>query len=81
MSTSRMATKTPDSTEARNISIAIGKLPEGAQVTIQDTGWSEAEKDRMRQAGYDDVVWSGHGTANRAAHCLPVMFGVFFVHA
>lgn len=55
MSTSSMATKTPDSTEARKLSIAIGKLPEDAQVTIQDTGWSEEEKGRMRQAGYDSL--------------------------
>lgn len=55
MSTSRIDTKTYDSTEARNLSITIGKLPEDAQVTTQDTGWSEEEKDRMRQAGYDGV--------------------------
>lgn len=55
MSTSRVATKTYDSAEARQIFITTGELPEDAQVTIQDTGWSEEEKDRMRQAGYDGV--------------------------
>lgn len=55
MSTSRVATKTYDSAEARQISITIGELPEDAQVTIQDTGWGEEEKDRMRQAGCDGV--------------------------
>lgn len=41
--------------EVENISITIGELPKDAQVTIQDTGWSEEEKDRMRQAGYDNM--------------------------
>ena len=50
-----MVTKTPDSTEARNLSITIGKLPEDAQVIIQYTGWSEEEKNLMRQAGYDSL--------------------------
>ena len=35
--------------------ISIGNLPEDAQVTIKDTEWSEEEKERMRQAGYDGV--------------------------
>lgn len=55
MSTSRVATKTYDLVEVENISITIGELPKDAQVTIQDTGWSEEEKDRMRQAGYDNM--------------------------
>ncbi len=55
MPPSRMATKTFDSAEARQISITIGKLPENAQVTTQETGWGEEEKERMRQAGYDDM--------------------------
>ena len=55
MSTSRVPTKTYDSAEARQNSIIIGELPEDAQVTVKDTGWSEEEKDRMRQAGYDSL--------------------------
>ena len=55
MSTSHVATKTYDSAEARQNSITIGELPNDAQVTIQDTGWSEEEQERMRQAGYDGV--------------------------
>lgn len=55
MSTSHVATKTYDLAETENMSITIGELPAEAQVTIQDTGWSEEEKDRMRQAGYDNI--------------------------
>ena len=55
MSTSHVATKTYDSAEARQNSITIGELPKDAQVTIQNTGWSEEEQERMRQAGYDNM--------------------------
>ena len=55
MSTSRVPTKTYDSAEARQNAITIGELPKDAQVTTQDTGWSEEEQERMRQAGYDGV--------------------------
>lgn len=44
-----------ESPEARNSAVPIGKLPEDAQVTTKDTGWSEEEKERMRQNGYDDM--------------------------
>lgn len=55
MSTSHVATTASDSTGARETSITIGKLLEDAQVTTTDTGWSEEEKERMRQAGFDGV--------------------------
>lgn len=55
MPTSYIIINPTDSAEERNISISIGKLPEDAQVTTSDTGWSEEEKERMRQAGYDGV--------------------------
>lgn len=35
--------------------VTIGKLPEDEQITVTDTGWSEETKERMRQAGYDDM--------------------------
>lgn len=35
--------------------VTIGKLPEDEQITVADTGWSEETKERMRQAGYDDM--------------------------
>ena len=44
-----------ESPEARNSAVLIGKLPEDTQVTTKDTGWSEEEKERMRQNGYDDM--------------------------
>ena len=50
MSTSHVATKTYDSAEARQNSITIGELPNDAQVTIQDTGWSEEEQERIAKA-------------------------------
>ena len=33
----------------------LGKIPEDGQITVADTGWSEETKERMRQAGYDDM--------------------------
>lgn len=38
-----------------DVCISIGKREGGTQVTSNDTGWSEEEKERMRQAGYDDM--------------------------
>lgn len=35
--------------------VTIGKIPEGEQITVADTGWDEEAKERMRQAGYDDM--------------------------
>ncbi len=55
MSTSPIATKVSDSADARKTSVTIGMLLEDIQVTTIDTGWSEEEKERMRQAGYDGV--------------------------
>ena len=39
----------------REVCISIGNIEGEAQVTSNDTGWSEEEKERMRQAGYDDM--------------------------
>ena len=30
-------------------------LPEDAQITVRDTGWSEEERERMRAFGYDGL--------------------------
>lgn len=46
--------KTPQPSE-RNTFVTIGKVSEDEQITIADTGWSEETKERMRQAGYDDM--------------------------
>lgn len=44
-----------DAMTERNVCIAIGKIEDETQVTHNDTGWSEEEKERMRQYGYDDM--------------------------
>ncbi len=46
--------KFPQSTE-QDTFVTIGKIPEDAQITVADTGWSEETKERMRKAGYDDM--------------------------
>ena len=50
-----------DSMTDRDVCISIGKIEGETQVTSNDTGWSEEEKERMRQYGYDDMdiirVW------------------------
>jgi hypothetical protein len=43
------------SAEANAIHISIGKITKNTQLTTNDTGWSEAEKERMRKFGYDGV--------------------------
>lgn len=44
-----------DTIADRNIYVSIGKIEEESQITTNDTGWSEEEKEHMRQAGYDDM--------------------------
>ena len=46
---------TEDTMSDRDVRISIGKIKGETQVTSNDTGWSEEEKDRMRQYGYDDM--------------------------
>ena len=43
------------SIETNDIHVAIGKIKQKTQLTTKDTGWSEAEKERMRKFGYDGV--------------------------
>ncbi|WP_165176920.1 hypothetical protein [Desulfovibrio sp. ZJ369] len=38
-----------------DVRISLGKIDQESQITTKDTGWTEEEKDRMRQAGYDDM--------------------------
>ena len=54
MTTNTDSTMTPQSPEQETF-VTIGKIPEGEQITVADTGWSEETKERMRQAGYDDM--------------------------
>lgn len=44
-----------DAMTDRDVCISIGKIEGEAQVTSKDTGWSDEEKERMRQADYDDM--------------------------
>ena len=44
-----------DSAETNEISISIGKIKENTQITLKDTGWTEEEKERMKQFGYDGL--------------------------
>lgn len=48
-------TQVSESPEAKGIATLIGNLSEDNQITTKDTGWSEEEKERMRQNGYDDM--------------------------
>ena len=46
--------KTPQPSE-QNTFVTIGKVPEDEQIPVADTGWNEETRERMRQAGYDDM--------------------------
>lgn len=48
------AIKTPQAPE-QDTFVTIANIPEDEQITVADTGWSEETKERMRQAGYDDM--------------------------
>ena len=43
------------SAETNDIHVSIGKIKKNTQITTKDTGWSEAEKERMGKFGYDGV--------------------------
>ena len=47
-----------DSAEKHAMTVSIGKVEENAQTTVKNTGWTEEEKEQMKQFGYDslDVV-------------------------
>ena len=44
-----------DSAETNQLTVSIGEIPENAQITVKDTGWSEEEKEHMKQFGYDGL--------------------------
>ncbi|WP_302608473.1 integrase arm-type DNA-binding domain-containing protein [uncultured Desulfovibrio sp.] len=48
---------------AMNTDVAIGKIDEHAQITENDTGWSEAYREKLRAAGYDgmDILQAWYG--------------------
>lgn len=41
--------------ETSESSISPGKIEEYAQVAVNDTRWTEEEKERMKQYGYDSL--------------------------
>ena len=41
--------------ETSESSISLEKIEEYAQVTVNDTGWNEEEKKRMKKFGYDGL--------------------------
>ena len=55
METRDTETMNHDFAENDNNNVSIGKIEENAQITVKDTGWSEEEKERMRQFGYDGL--------------------------
>ena len=55
MSEHQLDTRKYDSTEVNEIAVSIGEMPENAQITVKDTGWSEEEKERMKAVGYDGL--------------------------
>ena len=57
-----------------DICVSIGKIEEELQITTSDTGWSEEEKEHMRQAGYDDMDMI------RAWYrcCVSIFYGIFY---
>ncbi len=44
-----------DYSETNKIAVSIGEIPKDAQITVTDTGWSEEQKERMRNFGYDGL--------------------------
>ena len=55
MSERQFDTMKNDSVETKEIAVSIGERPEDAQITVTDTGWSEEQKERMRNFGYDGL--------------------------
>ena len=55
MSEHQLGTREYVFAEADEISVSIGKIEENAQTTVNDTGWSEEEKERMKAFGYDSL--------------------------
>ena len=55
--------KPEDVFRAMNTDVAIGKIDEHAQITENDTGWSEAYREKLRAAGYDgmDILQAWYG--------------------
>ena len=55
MSHNTTDTKNCAPADANDINVSLGKITENAQLTDKDTGWSEEQKARMKQYGYDSM--------------------------
>ncbi len=55
MSHNTAATKQCVPADTIDLNVSLGKIKENTQLTEKDTGWSEEQKDRMRQYGYDSM--------------------------
>ena len=44
-----------DSAATNEIAVSVGEVPEDAQITVTDTGWSEDQKERMWSFRYDGL--------------------------
>ena len=47
-----------------NINVIVGKLPAQAQVREKDISWSEAQREQMRNQGYDGIDMVKAGIVN-----------------
>ncbi len=55
MSHNTADTKNCAPADAIDIKVSLGIITEDAQLTEKDTGWSEEQKARMKQYGYDSM--------------------------
>ena len=44
-----------DATATHATTVFIGRVDESAQTAVSDTGWTEEDKERMKQFGYDSL--------------------------
>ena len=55
MSHNTADTKNCAPVDAIYMNVSLGKIAEDTQLTEKDTGWSEEQKARMKQYGYDSM--------------------------
>ena len=55
MSEQQFDTREYNFSETNELTVSMGKIEENTQITVKDTGWSEEEKEHMKQFGYDGL--------------------------
>ena len=55
MSHNTADTKNGAPADAIDLNVSLGNITDDAQLTEKDTGWSEEQKARMKQYGYDGM--------------------------